>query len=356
MKKIITCAGYHGTGSSVITDLLKEFRGIKSFGEYEFRFLQDPNGVGDLEEKLLRNNNRLNSDRAIYDFKRYIKKIYKQKKLKFWKKNMYKKVFNEKFLIITDEYLKEMIDLEWRGNWLDSEMRDREFFNKILFKIKKIIFNIFFVLKKVLKLNIMTTPILENFYFSYPIENFEELTKKYTEKLWEATQRNEKVLAFDQLVPVCNINKYIRYFNNIKIIVMDRDPRDLYILSKCIWKDERVIPVENVEIFIKHFKLIRKHKDYETYDRKNVINLRFEDIIYNYEKTLEKITSFLELDIKEHIYAQKYFNPNISINNTQLFLEYGEFQEDIKIIERELKEYCYDFPYMVNRNKKNNIF
>ena len=75
MKKIITCAGYHGTGSSLITDLLKEFSNVKSFGEYEFRFLQDPNGVGDLEERLINNNSRLNSDRAIYDFKRFIKKL-----------------------------------------------------------------------------------------------------------------------------------------------------------------------------------------------------------------------------------------------------------------------------------------
>ena len=48
MKKIITCAGYHGTGSSLVTDLLKEFLNTKSFGEYEYRFLQDPNGVKEI--------------------------------------------------------------------------------------------------------------------------------------------------------------------------------------------------------------------------------------------------------------------------------------------------------------------
>ena len=42
MKSIITCTGYGGTGSSVVSDLLKEFKTVHSFGDFEFRFLQDP--------------------------------------------------------------------------------------------------------------------------------------------------------------------------------------------------------------------------------------------------------------------------------------------------------------------------
>ena len=38
--KIITCTGYGGTGSSAITDLLKEFQNVYSYGDVEFRFLQ----------------------------------------------------------------------------------------------------------------------------------------------------------------------------------------------------------------------------------------------------------------------------------------------------------------------------
>ena len=34
--KIITCTGYGATGSSVITDLLKEFKTVHSLGDFEF--------------------------------------------------------------------------------------------------------------------------------------------------------------------------------------------------------------------------------------------------------------------------------------------------------------------------------
>ena len=42
--------------------------------------------------------------------------------------------------------------------------------------------------------------------------------------------------------------------------------------------------------------------------------------------------------------------------NTQIFKLYPEYEKDIKKIEKELQEYCYDFPYEVNRNLKEKIY
>ena len=47
--KVISCASYHGTGSSAITDFLGEFDNVCSMTNYEFRFVQDPDGISDLE-------------------------------------------------------------------------------------------------------------------------------------------------------------------------------------------------------------------------------------------------------------------------------------------------------------------
>lgn len=354
MKKIITCAGYHGTGSSLVTDLLKEFSNVKSFGEYEFRFLQDPNGVGDLEERLLRNNNRLNSDRAIYDFRRFIKKISKRN-LKFWKQNMYKKNFNGNFEKITDEYVNTLIELKWKGNWIDSIIRDRDGLDFYKYKLKRISAIFYKMAEKVFKISTGNSVVKEEFIYSFPEENFFLLeTKKYLEKLWEATKKKEEILSFDQLVPVCNLNKYIRYFNNIKIIIVDRDPRDLYVLNKYFWKDG-VVPVENVDIFIKHFKLLRKHQQFENEDKDKVLKIKFEDAIYNYEKILLEIINFLELG-EEHKNKFKYFNPKKSMNNTQVFRNNFVNQEDIKKIEKELLEYCYEFPYILKKQDTSKIY
>ena len=53
----------------------------------------------------------------------------------------------------------------------------------------------------------------------------------------------------DQLVPSSNIEKYLRYFKDIKVVVVDRDQRDLFLFGKYNWRDG-VIPT-NVEEFSK---------------------------------------------------------------------------------------------------------
>ena len=51
----------------------------------------------------------------------------------------------------------------------------------------------------------------------------------------------------------------------------------------------------------------------------------------------------LELDISDHVLAQKKFNPDKSINNTQLFL-LPHYQEEAQIIEKLIPNFLYDFP------------
>lgn len=68
--KVISCASYHGTGSSAITDFLGEFDNVCSMTNYEFRFVQDPDGISDLEYNLVENHNRHNSGHALKRFKR----------------------------------------------------------------------------------------------------------------------------------------------------------------------------------------------------------------------------------------------------------------------------------------------
>lgn len=346
MKKIITCAGYHGTGSSVVSDLLQEFQNVKSFGDWEFRFLQDPNGVGDLEDRLISNNARLNSDRAIYDFKKFITNLGTDRDIRFWKKNIYERVFNGKFLDITQQYINDLVDLKWQGMWHDV-------YNRKEFKTYKYLFYFSLALKKlkiIKKFNLKTTEV----YFSYPVVDFAEKTKKYLNALFEATEAKEDILVFDQLFPICNQNKYLRYFDDIKVINFDRDPRDLYILNKIYWR-EMVVPTENVDVFIKHFLLLRKHKKYEVIDKNKIKNVKFEDFIYNYDESLADLLDFLGIDKNNHIRKKEYFNPSISINNTQVFKLHPELEEDIKKIEKELKDYCYEFPD-VKILKKREVF
>lgn len=70
--KIVTCAGYYGTGSSAITDILGEFVNIHFLGDYEYRFVQDPGGIADLDYNIVDNYHRHNSGHALKRFRKNI--------------------------------------------------------------------------------------------------------------------------------------------------------------------------------------------------------------------------------------------------------------------------------------------
>ena len=58
-----------GSGSSAVTDLISEFDGYDApNGSYEYVFLHCPDGVFDLEDKLLLGNNTLRSAEALHSF------------------------------------------------------------------------------------------------------------------------------------------------------------------------------------------------------------------------------------------------------------------------------------------------
>ena len=81
--RFITCASYYGSGSSAITDLISEYQSVYSFTNEEFRFVQDPDGISDLEFQLVENFNRHNSGHALKRYKRLVE-IYLAKSMKFF--------------------------------------------------------------------------------------------------------------------------------------------------------------------------------------------------------------------------------------------------------------------------------
>ena len=82
MRKIIVPVSYMGSGSSAITDFVKEFENVNNeYGYLEYVFLHCPNGLFDLEDKLLIGNNALRSDEAIHSFLSRMKEFYDKK---FW--------------------------------------------------------------------------------------------------------------------------------------------------------------------------------------------------------------------------------------------------------------------------------
>jgi hypothetical protein len=333
---IITCTGYGSTGSSVVSDLLNEFEDINSYGDFEFRFLQDPHGLRDLEYGLFENNNRLNTGYHIKQFIKYSKFLSKSKVYN------YEKYFNGNFKMLSDEFINKLIDVQWQGYW-HQDIIDEKPIKKFFYYLERVI------QKKVLKQRYSGANYYKNImYYSKPNDKdfFYDEVKIYMNKLISSMQINEKYnhLVLDQLVPPDHNETYLNYFDNLKVIIVDRDPRDLYLLEKYQYK-HKWVPYGDINKFIQWFKLIRQHRKSEV-KNKNILYINFEDFIYDYDKTIDKVIDFCKLDKVKWIDKKKYFNPDISIKNTKKWVAhhvYPEARKEVDIIETELKEFLVEY-------------
>ena len=91
---------------------------------------------------------------------------------------------------------------------------------------------------------------------------------------------------------------------------------------------------------------------YESEDP-DILRIQFEDLIYNYESISSTIKLFLGLPTKTDN-EFRFFVPQKSLNNTQLFQRYSEFKQDIEKIEQALPEYLYPFDRF-ELSPKNNV-
>ena len=331
--RFITCASYHNSGSSVVTDFVSEFDGVAKFGDEEFRFVHDPDGIADLEYNLVENFNRHNSGRAI---KRY------QRLVKYCKGNVlsrkYSGIFGDSWEKYSNEYIDQLTDFTYHG-WWHYDLLDKG----PVFLFRKRIVN------KLLHLTVWRNDPVHNLntmkneitYCAHPSEDkFIQLTREYIEKLFDSVRGDNEIIMADQIVPSSNTERYLRYFDDIHVVIVDRDPRDLFLFEKYHWK-EGIIP-NDVETFCKWFLYTRENGKYRKIQNDRIHFLQFEDMIYHYEETADKLMNWLGLKPEWHTSKQKFFCPDISIKNTRLWKK-GEYDmSEIRYIEEHLKNYLYN--------------
>ncbi|WP_455049155.1 hypothetical protein [Mitsuokella sp.] len=334
--KFITCASYYGTGSSAVTDYVSEFNTVFSFTDEEFRFIQDPDGISDLEFNLVECFNRHNSGHALKRYKRLVD-LYCGNFLV----PRYRRFFGDGWKNYSYQYINDLTDFTYHG-WWHYDLFDRGtwfWLRKRL--VNKILHKTIWRNNPDRSINTMTDEIT---YCSHPTEEkFLRCTREYIYKLFESVKpQNIDTIMVDQLVPPMNLPRYLRYFDdNIKVVVVDRDPRDVFFLDKYVWKDG-IIP-NDVETFCKWFHYTRDHRKYESMNTDYIKFIQFEDLVYHYDQTGVELREWLGLDEKNHLYKRKYFDPAVSIHNTQVWKKFPDYDREREFIEKALPEYLYDF-------------
>lgn len=334
--RVITCASYYGTGSSAVTDFFSEFEDIFSLGDYEYRFLQEPDGVADLEYNLVENNHRHNTSDSIKRFIKYTKS------LKTMGYGGYD-IFGSQYEKLTNQFIEDIVQLK-TYTWWNKDRIDKG----RLFCFGDRIYSF---AKRFLTGNLHTEKrfsLLQHrelgYYTTISEEDFLLAVRKYIKGLLSYVNKdNMPFVMVDQMVPPTNTKRFIRYFDDVKIIAVDRDPRDVYLLEKVVWQ-WGVIPVEDVKEFVEWFKITRKYGKSQDEDTDKVLRVQFEDMIYKYEDMKDKLMKFAGISPIAHKYPKTKFNPEISIKNTNLKNKIFGYEDDIAYIEQNLKEYLYDFP------------
>ena len=319
---VIGICGMGGTGSDAVLYILKECKNINVLYEKEFLLTYFPDGLEDLEYRLMNQKARYySSDIAIKSFKKFTNAICHNEK------SYYNKLTDGHFNELVDEYLNNITQVKYKGNW----MYDDYIFDSIFEKIK------YALLKRIKPLkNIVQREI----NFSVSPDNFYDETRKFLKKVYNYHNIKGN-FVIDQAFPGNNPVNSMRLFgDDSKAIVIIRDPRDVYLTYKR--NKERGytwFPVDTVEDFITFLK----NQYTFDYKNKNILYVQFEDLVYNYEKTAKKIVKFCGLKPEDHVDKFKYFSPKKSLKNTQRFKNNTKYASDIKKIEKEMKDYLYDF-------------
>lgn len=339
MNKIIIPTGYMGSGSSAVTALISEIDGYDANrGDFEYVFLHCPNGVFDLEDKLLVGNNALRSDEALRTFRTTMKQLFDKK---YWWVGHYNENLCPEFMEYTESYIQSLIQYHPSFYWYYQENADFKMILKLI--IKRLV-----ALVTLGKVQLPKPLLYENMAVSYvTAQEFYEKTRVYLQKLWDALGIQQHSLILDQLLLPFNLYRMENYFapGTAEAFVIDRDPRDMFITNKYIWAEKGgVVPYPTeVHAFCECYRSLRQMEKPAPYTC--VHRIHFEDLIYNYEQTVAKIYQALGVDAAAHQKKQTEFVPSHSIENTQLFLAKEAFAQEGKIIARELQEYLYPFPY-----------
>ena len=338
MKKLIIPTGYMGSGSSAITSYVSEFDDIHAdFGAHEYVFMHTPGGVFDLEDKLLKGNNALRSDEALHTFSKVMNLLYDKK---YWWVGNYKTTFGVDFKKITSEYLDSLILTKTDQYWYYQEntsvrMGIKLFFNRVL---RLVSFNKIKGSKPLLYKEMwLSLPNQEEFYLK---------SKSYLHELFKLIGLDQRNIVLDQLLLPFNLHRLHKYFDeNTYVIVVSRDPRDTFLINKYVYNNnnEGIPYPTDVHDFCKYYRAMRESEI--PANSGQILRISFEDLVYDYDDTTFAIRKFLKLDSTKHSRKLEFFDPLKSIENTQLFYNNKDYNYESNVIEEELSEYLYNFPY-----------
>lgn len=327
----IGVCGYGSTGSSSVSDYLKEFGEICVLDKLEFTLAFQMDGLVDLEHHLMHPHSRIGDSVLAMDrFKAMIKR------------NKYLSVKSGIPVKQLDRMAGVFLESVTQVSWLGRPYTAKGFWNKVVGD-KLFYLRIRPFLETKLGISYKWWPLVP-IPLSIAPGNFHEAARAFVATILEKMGADfSKNVAMDQPFDAVNPLVCFPFFPNPVAIIVDRDPRDVYVFGKTKLREmrnNRFMPVDDVRDFVKYYRILRCNRPALLQDDR-VLHVRFEDMVYDYEAATRRIREFLHLGNNPN--PKSIFDPALSIANTQVFKRFPQFADDVGVIERELPEFLFDF-------------
>ena len=305
------------SGGGLVHDHLnnrKDF--VNPFDGNEFRLINDPDGLDNLYNNCYEN---FTVNNAAIAFERFEKFLKFSSKIKGRVDGKWNYIYKKNVKDIFENYLKKITYLEYYG------MPQFKYLNLSL--INKILFNIryYFIKQSINEIN----------YFKIRLPCDEKTflieTKKFIKKLClYNNQSTSKNILLDQSISYWNPEKFIKYFDDVKIIITNRDPRSIY--YSMLSRNSKAYPSADIKIFTRWYKKIREIQS--KINNKNIYFVQYENFLRNHEQEVKKLNKFLGINTN----IKSAYNIQLSMNRIDIAKNELKKYDQI-YIQKKLKRY-----------------
>lgn len=278
MKTIIV-SGFGWSGSGAVYDYLSLNSAFYSF-PVEYRTIKDPGGIIDLENSIFSRGEHLHIDYALRLFVDLCK-MHSSKNGKLSRIGLsYAGKINQNFLEISEQFVRSIVDYEYKGHWWHLSINEAY---------------IAYIFRKFLRR--MNLGGLSNMRASLVTQDqFEEAVRLFHRNIFSKVPENN-FLLLDQALNPWEGDYLERYFDNAKMIVVDRSPIDIYadlVRNKAYFCADPELSVESRALkYVKFYRGLRNK--FSECSMRNVLKVDFEDLILR--NASEKIEKFLGVSL-----------------------------------------------------------
>lgn len=323
-SEIILLGGFGRSGTTALRELLRFHKDIYSF-PYEFRLLTDPDGLLSLHAALVTNWTPWQADFAIDRFLKMTRNLG-SRYFGNYVGSGYRNHLKNSYKYAVHELEKELVSFSYKGVWAGRA----NLLNKGLLRITK--HNRFFF---------NTSDI--HFTRPFKAEEFYLLSQKFLTNLFAAKliEENKKTILIHEPNVTLNPEKCLRLTGSEKIIVIYRDPRDVF--GSFQGRDWSPQKLEQAIEYQKQTQM-RWIQMKQELDSSQFLEIRFENFINDFESQLNKIGSFIGVTLSQDLLNKSGFKPG-KFNIGRWKKQFPEAKHDL--INESFKEILEKYNYPI---------